>query len=858
MGEEPTSGLLATRSLQVTSTGHRASSIQDLLSEDWLQRFGADAYLALEQVCSASPNNFATKIAAHLREAACWPTQGFPSPKSLAKASNIVIPDDTALQGFLETGHYLDVRLAERRETCDFALRNGAKRFTLNSLVRLRCAGPDNSKLSTKLGGQEANYHFINHTASLSDVDKQEKMARALTKLYRHLSNQNRKDLKESASTLAADGCLHPAATLVRVDTGLWEVCPEPLASRLHKRLLDHKGVATLCRRFALDTWILEAAGRAAAGNIQDSEREALYRHLLSEGANLGRKALAAVRHAPVVLDQRGKWVAPADLAQLPASHAALLGAVVSAPAPALAKRVEFLRRLRIRRKLLADDFLRFAPTIGEDAAVASRFEDLLNKHQHLLTPKTIASLRSVPFLHSRTGSLLEPERLHLPTTANLACLGSDDPLVAGDNNSLYRRLRCRELPSSETLLGVVRRLKQSGVPPTRPEIFYPALVSALRAEKLPTTAHVDEPLLWVSGAYHTPRDTLVGSRIPRLFRVALPIFRGPDVTERAYDDLGASVHPRDHHWIIFFQSFAEKVRSAAEQNILRAAYQRRGQLGLPDGLTETTRCLLSRDGSLHSLQDLHSASFLEDDYPQLATALSEQGADIVFADMVEGNRPFFLALGLKRLSDACGIPRVEMGAAGAPPSWFRSTHESDILSRFRLEDFATALHEVAWTHQRQTPEFRAARTVDLRGRLAAISQIKFVANLERVYRIAGNHCRVAAEAAVISDRIALSPARNMFDLEQMIAYALAELSGATRLADARALAVAILPLLRCRTRTEMRAYLTRQGASPPEWSGVELDFTETDAEDQPDARAEDIVRQIVQLSSCAVRPPAS
>ncbi len=69
---------------------------------------------------------------------------------------------------------------------------------------------------------------------------------------------------------------------------------------------------------------------------------------------------------------------------------------------------------------------------------------------------------------------------------------------------------------------------------------------------------------------------------------------------------------------------------------------------------------------------------------------------------------------------------------------------------------------------------------------------------------------------------------------------------GAARLADARTLAVAILPLFRCRTRGEMLAYLTRQGVVPPEWSGVEPDFAEPEDQEEPDDPAEEIVREIV------------
>ncbi|HEX3522915.1 MAG TPA: hypothetical protein VHT52_12610, partial [Stellaceae bacterium] len=118
-----------------------AQLTQDLLSEDWLRRYGADGYLALDGLWPASPGSFAAKISAHLREATCWPTQDFTSANTLAKASKIVIPDDPAFEGFLSHNRYLDRRLAESREAIDLTLRNEARRFTLNSFVRLRCAG---------------------------------------------------------------------------------------------------------------------------------------------------------------------------------------------------------------------------------------------------------------------------------------------------------------------------------------------------------------------------------------------------------------------------------------------------------------------------------------------------------------------------------------------------------------------------------------------------------------------------------------------------------------------------------------------------------------------------------------------
>ncbi len=499
-------------------------------------------------------------------------------------------------------------------------------------------------------------------------------------------------------STLAADGNLRTAENLIRVDRDFWDVCPEPLASRLHPSLLEYKGIADLCRPFALDGWIIDASNRAVAGTIEDSERETLYQYLLSDGATVSHKTLAAVRRSPVVRDQRANWVAPDDLVRLPPTEAAFLDAVVSMPAPELAKRANLLRRLRIRSKLSADDLIRFAPKIGDDVGVAKTFEQLLNRNQDLLTPKAVVSLRLIPFLRNRKGVLLTPEQLHLPTTINLACLDAENDIVAGDKIALYRKLGCWERPSFQTLRSVLKGLEASSLPPRRPDILYPALVRAMTIEKRPVTTCIREPILWVDGKYYNPEDTLVGSRIPRLFRAVFPIFQGADAIYRAYAELGASAHPREYHWVRFFLFFGKsrKIQSVAERNILHDAYRRRGDLGLPIDLDKTAICLLARNGELYSLQDLREERFLEDDYPQLAATITQTDSNIAFADILEGNRVFFAALGLRRLSEACGVPRNEIGPARSPPGWFRQAHLNGIVSLFQSEDFAIALRELA------------------------------------------------------------------------------------------------------------------------------------------------------------------
>jgi hypothetical protein len=98
----------------------------------------------------------------------------------------------------------------------------------------------------------------------------------------------------------------------------------------------------------------------------------------------------------------------------------------------------------------------------------------------------------------------------------------------------------------------------------------------------------------------------------------------------------------------------------------------------------------------------------------------------------------------------------------------------------------------------------------------------------------------------VFEDRIALLPPRSKFELDQMVAHALAELAGATRILDARPLGTSILPLLLCRTRDDFLNYLRRQGIQPLAWAEVQEEAEESATEDSSDPNAEAILRQIL------------
>ena len=826
-----------------------AGLVTALFATDWVRRYGPDAYLALRPTGPAKPANFVDAVQAHLKSAACWPSADDGKP---AKASEMVAPAQAEFAGFLGDSRYLAPAFAENPTLLDMLRACGAAPFTLNSLVRLRCAGQVAEAIQSKPPAGDADFHFTSYETELRKPARQVAFARALS-AAKHLSNGNRADLKMTASTLAADGALRPASNLIVVPEEIWDVCPEPAASRLHRSLVGEKIIAGLCTPFDLDQWIQNAAGRIAQGRINEDERQALYRHLLSEDLKLSPKALAAVRRSPIVRNQRQEWVAAETMTQLAPAHTRLLGPAIHMPSPEMTKNTGLLRRLRLRRALAGEDLVAFAAKIPDIPEAAGPFENLVKANLKLLTPKVLEALRSLTFLRALSGQLAAPADLHLDNAVTRICVADESRIVDGRNLALYRALGCREHPTAATMVRTLAEARATGLPPRQPEVLYPALVAALRSERTATEIHAAEPILWVNEAYRAPQDVLVGSRIPSWFGGAAPHYRGPALVVEAFEALGAAAQPRDRHWVRLFGWCHERRKpdepvTVLERKMLREAYRQRGFLGLPPGLGDSIRCLLARDGRLYSLEDLRAGRLVEDDYPALATALQEAGAKIAFADLVEQSRNFFHNLGLGRLSVNCGVPRLSAGPEGAAPSWYRvGPHGVALLSLIHREDFQVAVYELAWAHQRQTTGFKALSGRELKRRLAAIDRLVFVTGVTRVYKVGGKSAAVAAEAGVFEDRIALTPARTKFEYDQMVAYALAELAGAAKIVDARPLAVAILPLLMGQTGADMLAYLKRQGIQPAAWVEVDDPVEPADPEETLGSQtAEEIVRGLV------------
>lgn len=823
----------------------------DLLKQDWFARYGADAFKALASDGTANPDRFVTKLNERLGKEACWPTRAN-GDKRYATASDIVLPTDEAYAGFLSDERYLNPVLAADEALCAMIVGHGAKHFTLTSLVRLRCAPKEEGKLETNVG-DAANFYFDSYEQSLRGLDLQKRLAAALSLHPRRLSRQNRADLGNSASTLSATGELKPAVQLMNVDPDLWADCPEPKANRLHPELVSFKAISGHCRTFDEERWLIDAAGRAATATDDDRERETLYRKLLAREAPISRPAFAALRKNPVVRNQRGEWVAPVDLVHLKGPLARLLDPAIDAPSKELLQAPALLSRLRVRDALNGDDLVRYARSLAERPEMAERFEKLLADNLKLLGPAIVEELRAIPCLRARSGILAAPASLHLDTPANRLCIGDDDRIAGGSKDILFRKLKLKMAANSATLLEIIEGHRVEGNAPARPDLLYPALVDAIGRERRPKSEITGLPICWVAGGYHAPSAILVGTRIAAPLAEAIPVYRHADEVGRAYQDLGAPLHPSDAHWARFFRHVAtdwgpEAPLDQRRRRLLLEAYAARGPLGLPQELEEV-RCLLDDRARLFTLADLRAGRLVEPDFAPLEESLRAAESRIGIIERSDRSRSFFGSLGIRPLSEIAGAGLPELGPAGRPHLWYKPKHRERILAMLHRPLFARALYEVAYRNRHGHAGFIPATYSDIEARLLALADIAFFQSIGRRYSVGGASVLVPAQISLAGDRINLVAPKTKNGFQLLFAEALAEIAGAVSVATMRGLANAFLPLVLCGTQEELIDYLDRMGIPRGRWGRAEKEVGQGDLDlddDEDDADAEEIaLRQV-------------
>ena len=818
----------------------------DLIKGDWFGRFGASAYLAMVSVTPDTTSRYLTEVHRILKTDVCWPTRD-PNERLVA-ASKIVVPAEPALDGILGPAHHLHHAIANNPEVCALAMQCDATSFTLTSLVRLRCAGDDAKHLKTQPKAGEANYRFSDHVTVLSDVDRQVTMAVALTALRRRLSNANREDLRTTASTLAADGTLRAAKDLVRVAADIWNLCPEPLANRLHPRLRDLSGIAGFCQDYDETAWITQAAERAIAGTIDADERAALNARLLEPDLVLGRTNLALVRRAPVFRNQRGAWVAPDDMVALTGRTAKLLGPALSLPGRELAARPALLSRLRIRTEVDADGLVAFADHLSAEPAKAESFEKLLAGMLQKLAPAVVRRLADIPFLKSRTGALVAPASLYIDSPANRLVITDLAKLVAGSHDQLYRRLKISEFPDVDALVSIIEEAREQNIAPPRPDILYPALAVAMGREGRSKDEFDDEEILWIGKAYHRPGDVLVGQFIPKVFDQVLPVHRRSDDLSRAFLQLGAVTQARDQHWAAFFRNICgtwdhEEVPRPTRR-LLADAYFQRGSHGAPAGAVPGFEWILADNHLLYSLDEVAAGLLVENDFPALAEALVAESSKIGAVLLSDRNRPFFDALRIRPLSSLTDKGTAVVGAIASRPRWWKPGHETVLIATIHRPAFASAIHALALRQRLLFPSLRIPARDEITARLRRIDRVTFHEQISKGYAVASVKAQVPVETAVGTDFIGLVAPKTKLDFQQLVAEALAEVAGATNVAQTRALASVFFPLVLSRSIEDLKVYLQRSGVSD---TAIEDDdeADETDLFDD-DTLAEDILSQVM------------
>ena len=809
----------------------------ELLVSDWLRRFGADAYLAVNPsgIPASAGDAYSSAMGEQLSKLECWPTRarlpGRGKGVVFSKAGDLVIPDSKELDGFLQDKRYLDQGLAERPEIFEMAKAFGAKTFGLSSLVRLRCADKDGKVLATKLNEREANFHYKNYTGSLSNVDRQGEFAQALDALSRKLTRDHKEDLRTSVSTLTAAGTLDaPGGPLWVVDEKISSLGLVPPSKQLHPQLHEFKAVASLCAKFDIVKWIKDVAEKSRDGTASGEEREALYQHIIGTRQKFGRTTQSLLKNSPVLKDHQGHWVAPAAITGRRVPGASHLGPVLHFPHQDYSGDFELGRALGFRKKVDGDDLVSFAKLVAENNEHAEQFEDALWNLRRLLSPLVIRKLSNYPFVRNSLGGVSQPGNTYLRTQLNGTCLGQEALFVVGDHPSLYKQLGCRDAPRSEDILKHISVLRERGEPPANRDVLYTTLAETLKIERKALDSHSGDEILWIEGAFHAPSAVLIGPRHSKVFVNAVPQIVGATPSFRkSAENLGAHFQPQSQHWLRLLQWHARNYEhsqrpiSPGDRLSLREAYK--GMSSLPEGISREAPILLDQSGFLHSLKDAEAETYLIDDDPQLSQSASELGVPVSFADHNSvGNLSFFTEVGVNKLTEVRQAIGTRLGEPAPAPT---RVNVDTLLSKIHSNDFASAVSRLAEAALSSTSKAKVVAPLELLGALKARSQVEFVQQLEAVYLVAGQEVPVSEELVVEDDRFVSVSVSTMSDLRGRLSSAIAGMV-TDDIALGRGLSDSIYRLLACSSPKEMERYLQSRGIR---WTSSQVRDEETDLE---------------------------
>lgn len=821
-----------------------ANMTASLLSTDWFGRFSANAYAAAGHFHESVEEEYADAVQLHLQTSECWPsrkTMGGRGKKPVfATAATVNVVSNHNLDGFLEKGECLHDAFNNHSEALNVALVSGVKTFTLNSLVRLRCAGEDTDHLDTEITDDESNYHYVHFPEIWLKIEEQVRCANVLNANCKQLTRQNRSDLKLAPTTLTATEELAQSGDLYRVPVEIADVCPVPPAQRLHPALSHSVLLGKPWTPKALTNWIRDVCDRTISGESTEQEREAVYKYVLSIDGRLPSTAKKAVVNAPVLLDTSNDWVEPKKITRRNASGARTFGPALHFPHKDYTKNTALAKALGFKDRVTSEDVVRFAELVADQRQLSEKFENALKRHSSLLTGRTVSRLRSIAFLRCDDGELRPPVDVFLNTAKLRACVGSNAPFPTGDSRKLYQRLGCCTIPTFEAITAHIEELRKNGRPPNS-ELLYPELVLALERQGERPDFLQDEEILWTGSRFSKPANTLIGKGRDKVFGGTLPCISGlrPQVA-KSYLKLGAYTNPTDYHWAKLLTRIGENFEaeqrplSTAVKRVVREAYVKfSGDPDLPPDLP----WLLDDTGQLHTTEKSSEKTFLIDDDIGLSKAIRHSNSPIVFADVRERQTiQFYHRINVRSLTEVRQRLGEEIGDECKPPHWFRSEIYLDRLTRGAFGD---ALKQLAAHDFRRNPTVLNSVSSAV-GQLHSISRIKFAESLSLRYRVGLTTALVPVSALWRDDVIYLTAVKSRSDLYDFLAFCIAErfpidVDYQRRFSDT------LYRLITCESIRDIRRCLERKGIN---WRPEYDDDEEGDDED-----AENELNDLVEMN---------